>query len=118
RLRALVRHAADGIAIVDTTGGATYQSPAVARILGFAPEDKLQHDLFPPIHPDDAAQAERLFAEIVGEPGCVRDCGLRVRHADASWRLLEIRASNLLADPAINGIVVNYRDITARNAGE
>ena len=42
----------------------------------------------------------------------------RARHADGSWRTLEAIAKNLLDDPAVGGVVVNYRDITERKALE
>jgi diguanylate cyclase (GGDEF)-like protein/PAS domain S-box-containing protein len=43
---------------------------------------------------------------------------LRLRHRDGAWRHVEAIAKNLLADPAVGGIVVNYRDVTARRAAE
>jgi diguanylate cyclase (GGDEF)-like protein len=36
----------------------------------------------------------------------------RVQHADGSWRWLEVISTNLLEDPAVNGIVSNAHDIT------
>ena len=36
----------------------------------------------------------------------------RVKHADGSWRWIEAVGKNLLDDPAVGGVVVNYRDIT------
>src|SRR5207344_351430 len=38
--------------------------------------------------------------------------------ADGSWRYLEALSKNLLADAAVRGIVVNYRDVTDRRALE
>ncbi len=42
----------------------------------------------------------------------------RFRHADGSWVYLESVANNRLADPSIEGIVVNSRDITQRKQAE
>ena len=42
----------------------------------------------------------------------------RARHVDGSWRVVEAVAKNLLDDPAIGGIVVNYRDVTDRRSLE
>jgi diguanylate cyclase (GGDEF)-like protein len=41
-----------------------------------------------------------------------------VRHARLGWRDVEALATNLLADEAINGIVLNIRDVTERKAIE
>ena len=38
----------------------------------------------------------------------------RIKHADGSWRWIEAVGKNLLDDPAVGGVVVNYRDITTR----
>ncbi|MDI6739217.1 MAG: PAS domain S-box protein, partial [Candidatus Edwardsbacteria bacterium] len=42
----------------------------------------------------------------------------RIRHADGSWRTLEHIAQNLIADPVINGVIVNSRDITERRQSD
>ena len=47
-------------------------------------------------------------------PGKIIDCQLRVKHKDGSWRTVEAKTQNLLHDPKIGGIVVNYHDITER----
>ena len=118
RFRALVQHASDGVAIVNANGVTIYQSPAVAGILGFGPDELLGGDIFARIHPDDEATARHLFADLVGHPGSSRYCDLRVRHADGSWRVLDVQGTNLLDEPAVGGIVVNYRDSTERKRAE
>ena len=40
---------------------------------------------------------------------------LRVRHADSSWRTLEGLAVRRLDDPAVEGIILGARDVTAQN---
>ena len=42
----------------------------------------------------------------------------RVRHADGEWRHLAILANNCLADPAVNGVVLNIRDVSGRTRAE
>ena len=42
----------------------------------------------------------------------------RVRHADGEWRHLAILANNCLADPAVNGVVLNIRDVSGRTHAE
>ena len=38
----------------------------------------------------------------------------RARHKDGSWRWIEAVRKNLLHNPAVGAIVINYRDITGR----
>jgi diguanylate cyclase (GGDEF)-like protein len=37
-----------------------------------------------------------------------------MQHADGSWRVMEAAINNLLDNPSVGGIVVNYRDVTER----
>ena len=58
------------------------------------------------------------IAAIHAQPGVYEPIVYRVRHRDGTWRWLEGTATNLLDEPAIQGIVVNARDITARKQAE
>ena len=118
RFRALVQHGADGVGIVDAAGITRYSSPATSTIIGIAPEEMIGTNAFAHIHPDDQATAHTIFAELLASPGATRMCTLRVQHADGAWRRLEVRGTNLLAEPGVDGIVINYRDITARARAE
>jgi diguanylate cyclase (GGDEF)-like protein len=41
---------------------------------------------------------------------------MRVRHTDLSWRRVRVTVTNMLADPAVGGIVTNSSDITEAHA--
>jgi diguanylate cyclase (GGDEF)-like protein/PAS domain S-box-containing protein len=118
RFRALVRHTTDVIMVLDAAGAIRYVSPAVEAVLGYRPEERLDGSAFDRIHPDDAPAVRRLLAQILTSPGVVAPLALRLRHRDGSWRHVEGTATNLLADPAVGGLVVNYRDVTARRVAE
>jgi PAS domain S-box-containing protein len=65
------------------------------------------------VHPDDREDVlnwlERLGAGETTEP-----VEYRARHADGSWRWMEAHGNNQLDNPAVEGYVINSRDITAR----
>jgi len=48
------------------------------------------------------------------EAGQVPQEVFRIRHADGTYRYIEVLANNLLDDPDVNGIVLNQRDVTER----
>ena len=70
------------------------------------------------MHRDDLLAVRRLFGDVALIPDMQATAEFRARHADGSWRTVEVVAKNLLKDPAINGIVVNYRDVTERRSLE
>ena len=118
RFRALVQHAPDIISVVDAAGEPLYDSPAVARLLGWTREYLRDLRLLDLAHPDDRDASRARFARILTAPGSTETGVVRVRHADGSWRYLESTATNLLHNPAVGGVVFNSRDITERVAAE
>jgi diguanylate cyclase (GGDEF)-like protein/PAS domain S-box-containing protein len=118
RFRSLVRNASDGVVVLGADGLIRYESPAVERILGRSPEEGIGRPATAVIHPDDRSAVERGFGDVAAVDGSEAGFEFRARHADGSWRTLEAIAKNLLGDPAVGGIVVNYRDITERKALE
>jgi diguanylate cyclase (GGDEF)-like protein/PAS domain S-box-containing protein len=118
RFRSLVQNSADVNMIITAQGQITYESPAVVQVLGYHPEDRVGGPAFASVHKNDKARAVRLLADVVRNPGAPVTTELRLRHADGTWRGVEFVFKNLLDDPAVQGIVVNYRDVTQRRALE
>jgi PAS domain S-box-containing protein len=120
RFRALTEHATDLVAIVGSDACYQYISPAYRRVLGYQAEDLLGRLAFDMVHPDDRPRAMEAFSEAQREPaGLTRTpLELRVRHADESWRVLEVTAHNRLHDPAVRGVIINAHDITRRQRAE
>ncbi len=113
RLRSLVAHSWDVITLHGRDGRYLYVSPAVTGLLGYAPEELVGADPSAHVHPDDAGTARAFGAAAAGgEIGTVVQ--YRFRHRDGSWRWLESTAHDRFEDPAIGGMVVTSRDITAR----
>ncbi len=118
RLRALVEKGWDVISVVSADGVVQYASPNVAHTLGHAPEDFVGRAALELIHPDDRERVGRLLGELRVEPGASRGVEYRVRDKQCTWRWLEGTVTNLLADPAVGGLVCNFRDITGRKRAD
>ncbi|MBW3632428.1 MAG: PAS domain S-box protein [Chloroflexi bacterium] len=118
RFHALVQQAADMVSIVDRDGSVSYVSPAVKAVLGYTPVELLGAPRGDLVHPDDQARSQANFAMALAEPGVRPSIEVRVRHKDGSWRWIEARLTNMLAEPAVAGIVVNSRDVTERKRAE
>jgi two-component system, cell cycle sensor histidine kinase and response regulator CckA len=111
RLRALVEHASDPIAIVDAGMRALFTSPATQRVTGYSAGEMRGHELSV-VHPDDVAAAQNLMTLVLESPGKPVRGEIRTRHKDGHWVHLETISTNLLDNPAVGGIVVNLRDVT------
>jgi diguanylate cyclase (GGDEF)-like protein/PAS domain S-box-containing protein len=112
RFRLLVQNSTDIVTITDPDGVVRYISPAVHRVLGLDPDRMLGHNIIHRMHPDDRATVAANVAAVVARPGHSATYRSRLRHADGSWRHLEIISANLLDEPSVRGIVTNSRDIT------
>ncbi|HVF24253.1 MAG TPA: PAS domain S-box protein, partial [Anaerolineales bacterium] len=95
-----------------------WESPATVRGLGYAQDEFVGRNIFDVVHPDDLQWTSELYARLLQEPGRRQDGVFRLRHKDGSWRWNEATVTNMLNEPGVNAIVVNYRDITERQQAE
>jgi PAS domain S-box-containing protein len=120
RFRLLVQNNSDVIAVFDATGVILYQSPSVEWVLGHELGDGIGESLFESqmVHPHDLTRMRDFFDEVRANPNANVKAEFRLRHADGSWRSIEVIGKNLLHDPAVRGIIANYRDVTERKRNE
>ena len=118
RLLALTEHAQDIITIAAGDGRVKYVSAGVQNSLGYTAEERESHFVFDLAHPDDREDLLAKYRQLVaGEiKGFSRE--FQTRHKDGSYRWLESRCVSALANPLIEGVVINSRDITERKHAE
>lgn len=112
RLQALVQHSAEAIALLDARTVVRYASSAVQRILGLPPEDAVGMSFLSFLESDSRSSMRGALQELVATGGELLALELAAHHADGSPRWIEVSASNLLTDPNVGGIVLNFRDVT------
>jgi PAS domain S-box-containing protein/putative nucleotidyltransferase with HDIG domain len=118
RFRALIENSSDGIALLDLEGIIRYISPSSSGVLGYTADEIVGRMVLDLVHPDDLDYTLRQVLEVVQNPERSVLFEHRLRHRDGSWRWIEAHDRNLVADPAVQGIVVNFRDISERKAAE
>jgi PAS domain S-box-containing protein len=116
--RALVEHAFDGIGIWDAHGTIVQVTAAAPRMFGAGSQARLGRSFLDFVHPDDVARCRRWWTSVLEAPARAHDVEARVRHEDGTWLWLEATARNALGDPNVSGVVVNFRDVTARKHAE
>jgi diguanylate cyclase (GGDEF)-like protein/PAS domain S-box-containing protein len=115
RFRALVQNSGDALVVVDEHGMIS-DEPLGQRLFGYTAEQLHGMNALDLVHPDDIDFAATELIRAVTEPGYEATNAMRIRHADGHWVPIELMASSHFDDPAINGIVMNVRDHTERNA--
>lgn len=113
RLAALVEHVSDLIVVVDPDGTIRYLSPAVSRTLGHDEGQLDGTNVLDLVHTEDRPEDLGALAQPTDQ-GIGSPVVLRVAASDGSWRHLEVIVTDLTANPAIGGVVLNARDVTER----
>jgi PAS domain S-box-containing protein len=117
RYRALAEHSCDLVSEVDERGRFLFASPNYREVLGYAPEELLDRDSFEGVHPEDRARTEVGFRRLV-ETGFTREPPFRYRHADGTWRWLELAARMYRTQRGERRAVVSLRDVSKRVRAE
>ena len=118
RYASLIANASDVIMIVGADGVTRFASPASERTLGLAPAEITGKSL-PDLWAGEDAQKLRAFlAEVAATPaGTVGPVELRFERGTKRY-VVETVGSNLTQDPAVQGLALNFRDISERKALE
>ena len=105
------------VIVIDAEGAISWTSPSVERILGFTPEEVVGRNGFELLHSDDVVTAADALARVrppeavdVPAPPVV----VRVAQRGGGYRHLSMQGTNLLANPAVAGVVLSARDVTER----
>ena len=118
RFRALIEKSAESFSIMDQNGIIQYTSGASHSILGYSYEDLVGKNAFDYIHEEHRAQNKKIFSDLLLQYGTSVVSKFRFLHKNGSWRWIEITGTNLINDPAVKGIVINFRDITYQKESE
>jgi PAS domain S-box-containing protein len=110
RFRSLVHNGSDIIAILNSKGTFNYVSPIV-NCLGYDVDFFNSRNAFLFIHPDDLQSTLRQF-RLLKTKKEVEITPFRFINKAGDWRWMETKATNMLDEPGVHGIVTNSRDIT------
>lgn len=117
RFQSLVQDGSDLVAILDIEGNYIYVSPTSIRVMDMDPEEFLGKNAFTFIHPEDVDRVMASFSSLDTQKR-INLSPFRFRDKKGEYRWIETVITNLLEDPAVNGIVANSRDITNRMRAE
>ncbi|MFZ4546895.1 MAG: PAS domain S-box protein, partial [Bacteroidales bacterium] len=117
--QALIENAPDGIVQIDAIGNYKYASPSARKIFGYSlDQDLAEIHRNDKMHPEDKEMVLAEMVKIIKNPLYSPTLQYRFSHVNGQWRWVESSFTNLLSDPIIGSIVINFRDITERKAIE
>jgi len=116
RFRSLVQQSSDLIFVLDARGVIQFASTSSSRIIGYDPGSLIGVALPALSDPEDSAHVSAFIEMAARLPGVSPLFEWRLRRPDGHAVVVEAIASNLLADAAVGGIVLNARDVGERKA--
>ena len=119
RFKAITENTSDIVFILGSKGVFTYVSPAAARVAGVNEEDLLGLQPGSYTHPEDRQRVSDGLKRAQSRPReSVRIGVIKVRHAEGRWLHLEGIYTAMYDVPGVEGVVLNYRNITDRIRSE
>lgn len=112
--RSPLHHSPDVVALYEADRTLRYISPSVEDVLGYSPGELVGRVTRGLVYPEDVERLIDQMVEARGVSGAGWPVAFRARHKDGGWRRLEAVPNDLFDDPRVGGMMVHFRDITAR----
>ncbi|HEX2700102.1 MAG TPA: EAL domain-containing protein [Acidimicrobiales bacterium] len=113
----VVQLSPDVTMFVDPEGNVRSASPSASLMLGRPAAWMTGRNLAALVHPEDRPRLLQLRTQPI-EPGVRSYDEVRLSHLHGHWVVTEITALDLGDDPAVEGRVLNIRDVSDRKAHE
>lgn len=110
RFRSMIEKASGLILVVSQEGDIKYLSPSVQAELGYEIEYYAGIKLFDFIHPSECDKLAEQLKHGSFSPADTFE--ISVRHKNGYYRTYEYSATDMSHNPAVDGIIINARDIT------
>jgi diguanylate cyclase (GGDEF)-like protein/PAS domain S-box-containing protein len=118
RYASLIKHASDVIMITNAEGILQFASPAAERTFATHPDEMVGRNLLDRWIDGDNERLAGFLAEVAATRGRVVGPIELVVETGERRSTLECVGSNLMDDPAIAGLALNFRDVSERKALE
>jgi two-component system, cell cycle sensor histidine kinase and response regulator CckA len=116
--RSLIENALDVITVLDAAGVVRYGSPSFERVLGYPQGALTGANALALLHPEDHTHFREMLDIGTNNPGAMQSFECRLLHRNGTWRVIEAIGKRFEQDTAVNGFVLNSRDITERKRAE
>jgi PAS domain S-box-containing protein len=116
--QALIEKAPDGIILLDSSGNFKFASPAARKMFGYNISEPIPADPSELTHPDDLPMVLGELGRVFKDPAYIPTLQYRFADKIGNWIWVESTFSNLCADPSVESIVINFRNITDRKQAE
>jgi diguanylate cyclase (GGDEF)-like protein/PAS domain S-box-containing protein len=112
--RALVQNSTDVVTVIRADGTVRYQTPSVTSVFGYSAEALIETDFAEVFQETDRVRFRECLAAAALTPGEPVSFSGAVRHSNGGSCATESTVMSLLHDEAVQGLVLNTRDVSER----
>ncbi|MEI6132467.1 MAG: PAS domain S-box protein [Bacillota bacterium] len=112
RHKTMIANISDVISIINEEGIVTYISPNCEKWFGWKIENLELKNVWQIIHSNDRKRIQNEFRNLLKRPGSTRTVDFRHECMDGTYKLVRLTATNMVDNQSINGILMNYHDVT------
>lgn len=118
RFRILIENSTDMIILATKEGIIKYGSPSITKMFGYTIEEILNKSTFDFIHPEDILNINESRLMMLETFSKSYQIQLRLKHKNGNWIWCEASFNDMLNEPGIEAMVLNFRDISDKKAKE
>jgi len=118
RIHFLVQESSDVFEIIDPDGIIKYISKAVENVIGFRIEERIGNNVLDFYEGNEKQKLSNMIELAIQEPSKKVQDDLILISKTGNEMYLEVIIKNFINEPSIQGIIINFRDITQRKALE
>lgn len=112
RKEEMIINISDVIAIIDRNGIIKYKSENVYHHFGWNAKDLIGKPGWDTVYPGDLDKVQNVFYQILKEDKSTTNFEFRYLCKDKSIKHIRLTAKNLINNPNIGGVLLNYHDIS------
>ena len=115
---AMVANIADVIGVVTAEGIIRYVSPNVEKWFGWEADKLVGTEMWPNVHPNDLQSIQKEFKGLLAKDNLSVTVDYMAKCGDGTYKPVRLTASNLVNNQIIQGILVNFHDISESRKAE
>lgn len=112
--KAMISNSSDVICIIDSRGILKYVSPNITKLFGWDPDELLNTEWIENVNLEDFNQIRTEFQKLLESENSTISLEHNFKCKDGTYKQIDMTGVNLLHDPVINGVLINYHDISSR----
>ena len=118
RHSSMIANISDVIGIISGNGIIKYVSPNIKKWFGWDAGTIFGNEIWSTVHPNDVATIKEQFQNILKHDNLSITVEYHGKCGDGSYKPIRLTATNLINDQNIEGILINFHDITEQKKAD